>query len=186
MIDHPVPDSAAAAQLAGVLAPDERVVWCGRPDARRTGRVDPRLIGLGVFWTAVSGAAFWGFWRTALSSDFDGLPAPVRAAAVALCALPFAAVAFYALGGHVLLRRRAREHTAFAVTDRRILAARPRLVWFGRPHLRELPRNPPPRIALDEDRHDVGTLRFESPTSADPPVEFRDVRDAAAVAELVR
>lgn len=187
MSDLPPSDPGAARQLAGVLAPDETVLWAGRPDERHFTKPDGRLIGLGVFWTVVAGAAFVGFALTFLSDDYAGIALGARVALLALAAAPFAAVAVYCLGGHVAARHRERERTAYAVTARRVLAQRPAFAGvLGAPALRELPLDRAADPVVEVVRRETGSIEIHDARSVEPPVRFDTVRGAEAVAALVR
>jgi hypothetical protein len=182
----PPTDPTAARDLAGVLAPDETVLWAGRPDERHFTRVDVRLIGLGVFWTAVSGAAFVGFALTFLSEEYAGIALGARIAVLALAAAPFAAVAVYCLGGHVAIRRRTRARTAYAITDRRVVASRPSLGGVaGPPLLREMPHDRAAEPRVEAVHRESGHVDVHDAKGVEAPVQFRCVRGAEAVARLV-
>lgn len=185
--DLPPSDPTAARDLAGVLTPDEAVLWSGRPDERHYTRTDMRLIGLGLFWTVVAGAAFVGFVITLLSDDYDGIAFGVRVAALAMAAAPFVLVAIYCLGGHVILRRRARRNTAYAVTSSRVLSRRPALAGVaGAVTLRELPLDRVADPLVEVVRRETGHVDIHDARSVEPPLRFDTVRGAEGVAQLVR
>jgi hypothetical protein len=185
--DLPPTDPTAARDLAGALAPDESVLWAGRPDERHFTRADGRLIGLGVFWTVVSGAGFVGFALNFLTDEFAGIPLAARVAVLALTALPFAVVAVYCLGGHVMMRRRSRSRTAYAVTDRRVLALRPSLGGIaGPPLLRELPLDRVAEPQVEIVHRESGHVDVLDGRGVEAPVRFDTVRGAEAVAALIR
>ncbi len=182
----PPSDADAARLLAGALTPDENVLWAGRPDVRRTSRVDGRLVGLGLFWTAVAGAGFWGFTTTLLSAEYDGISTAARVVFLSVAAAPFVAVAAYCLGGHVWARRRRRARTAYAITTTRVLAATPALWFLGALRVRELARSSLGEVVVDAGRHDVGDVEFHDAGSASPPIAFQSVRGIEDVAALAR
>ncbi len=182
----PASDATAARAFAAVLEPGEHLLWAGRPDARRTTRVDGRLVGLGVFWTLVAGAGFYGFGTTALGDDFRGMPYALRALLLVVAAAPFVAVAAYCLGGHVVLRRRRRARTAYAVTTTRVLASEPAFGSAGPARLRALARATLGAVQVEPERHGCGTLEFHDARGVEPSVMFRSIADAEAVAALAR
>ena len=187
MSDLPPSDPTAARDLAGVLAPDETVLWSGRPDERHYTRTDMRLIGLGLFWTAVAGAGFVGFAITLLSDDYDGISFGARVAVLAIAAAPFILVAVYCLGGHVLLRRRARVNTAYAVTTSRVLTRRPALAGIAGPVvLRELPLDRLANPLVEVVRHATGSIDIHDVRNIEPPLRLDTVRGAEAIASLLR
>lgn len=187
MSDLPPSDPGAARDLARVLAPDEPVLWAGRPDERHFTKVDGRLVALGVFWTVVAGAGFTGFALTFFSDEYAGLSLAVRVLALALAAAPFAAVSVFCLGGHVALRHRTRARTAYAVTARRVLALRPGFGGvLGAPTLRELALDRTAEPSVETVRRETGTVEIHDASGVEPPVRFDTVRGAEGVAALIR
>ncbi len=185
--DLPPIDPDAARLAASALRPGEEIVWAGRPDERRTARRDPRLVGLGIFWSVLAGAAFYGFAVTLLSDEYGGLPIAVRIVALTVCAAPFLLAAVYMLGGHVSLRRRTRSRTGYVVTADRVLVTSPALGAFGRPRVRELDRDSIGRVDVEEPAcGGVADITVTDATGRHPAVTLQLVRGAEVVAELLR
>jgi len=184
--DLPPSDPTAARDLASSLAPDEHLLWAGRPDERHYVRTDSRLIALGIFWVMVAGAGFYGFTITFLSDDYAGVAFGARVAMLLIAAAPFIAVAVFCLGGHVLVKRSQRLRRAYAVTTRRILAIRPALRLVGPPTLRELPLEALGDVRVEVVRRETGSVEFHDTKSTMDAICFDTVRGAEAIAELAR
>lgn len=182
----PPSDPTAARDLASALAPEEDVLWAGRPDQRHYVRTDYRLVALGVFWVMVAGAGFWGFTVTLLSDEYAGVALAARVVMLLVFAAPFVAVAVFCLGGHVVWKRRQRLRRAYAITTRRIFALRPALRVAGQPQLRQLPLAGVADVRVEAVRGETGTIEFYAADASLDAIRFDTVRGADAVAELAR
>lgn len=193
MREHPVEsgdvDAAAVARLGAVISPHETVEWAACADARAARKPSARLVVLGLFWLAVSGAAFWGFGTTLLDAEYDGLAHGLRLLFLAAAASPFAAVGAFLIYGHVPLRARAAGRTAFALTSRRLLAVSPLMTVLGPARLRELDLARVGHVEVEpydvERPDDFATLEIHDASGVEPPLRLGPVHDAAAVAARI-
>lgn len=170
MTDPSPVDPEAASRLRPWLAPDEELRWAAVPDADRCARLRPRLVVLGVFWSVVAGAGFYGFGATLLSSEYDGLPLAFRAVFLGLGALPFVLVAVVTLYLHVPLARRAARRRAYGVTDERVVAAGPVWGWFGRTRARSLPVARALWEVSQDDPDESADVEVRDARSVEPPL----------------
>ena len=101
--------------FADELVPGERLVWTGRPSARR--RLAPGdwiVIPFSIVWAGF--AVFWEAMAVAAGAPLGFV----------LFGIPFVVVGLYMLVGRFLFRTWVRQRTFFALTDRRALALRVR------------------------------------------------------------
>jgi hypothetical protein len=104
---------------AGLIDPDETILWQGRPDPRpHWAALSPQRMILGVVFTAFS--LFWIAQAAAITrgGGMGGI-----AGLFPLFGLPFLAVGLYQLGGHVLWDAFRRGRTWYTLTDRRAFVA---------------------------------------------------------------
>lgn len=104
------------ASLAGELAPDERLLWAGRPRRGlfffRAG--DVVAIPLSLLWCGIGGLA--GYYMLTSAVRDNGMPWPIPAAFVLMMFL-----GLYMLMGRFFVDSRQRERTVYAVTNKRII-----------------------------------------------------------------
>lgn len=182
----PTTDPEVVRELAPHLAPDERLSWAARPCPVESARVRPRLVLFGAFWLLVSGGAFFGFARTFLGPEFEGVSLPLRVLVVAAAAAPFAAVGLFGIGGHVVLLRRAARRTAHGLTDRRVLSVRPAL-WLAGPDVTAcVPLHGAVSVRVLPVADEVGHLEVVPGSGGDGPIRLGFVPQAARVAQAVR
>jgi len=143
--------------FANRLEKGERIVWSGRPGQGLIFMPDDAfniplyLLFLGAF-----------IYLTVI-----GWPALTLWGVLVIC------VALYWTLGRFLVDARLRRGTYYAITNRRVLFARPspyRSVRWPRPIFREAPLTKYPDISLIEHRGGRGTIRFG------PPIRISDVR----------
>jgi hypothetical protein len=137
----------AAEPFADRLTNGERIVWSGRPGQGLISMPDD------AFNVPIS-LLFLGFF---IYVSVIGWPAFTLFGMLAIC------VALYWTVGRFLIDARIRRRTHYAVTDRRVLIARPspyRSVSWPQPIFREVQLNQRPDISLIEHRGGRGTVRF--------------------------
>ena len=135
----------ADAQLRHLLRPGERILWRGRPVARRfILRGSLLVIPFTFVWFAF--AIFWE--ASALTSRAPGF--------FALWGLPFIAVGAYISVGRFFVAWREAQRTAYVLTDQRILVAGGA---FGT-RIQELALRTLPSPSLDQGTDGVGTITF--------------------------
>lgn len=103
----------------GPLEKGERVLWIGRPDARRLFLKSDWLL---LPWTVLT-LAFAALWELELLRT-TGLHDPQAGPLGHLApfvAVPFILFGLYAIGPRLYIRRHVRRHTAYGVTSKRIV-----------------------------------------------------------------
>lgn len=99
--------------LTAELVPGERVLWEGRPDARRW--LSPQD------WYLVPFSLMWGgfaiFWEASVLAS----PSARSSVIFPLWGVPFVLIGLYLIVGRFFVRHRIREATSYAVTDRRVI-----------------------------------------------------------------
>jgi hypothetical protein len=174
------------AELAGLLARGERVLWTGEPPKGLMLRPsDAFLIPFSLLW-----GGFAIFWETMAINS--GAPFFFR-----LWGAPFVLVGLYLIFGRFLADARIRARTSYAVTSQRVLIASG---LFQR-DLKSLELRTLPQINFSMGRDNQGTLAFGS--SQQPlmafsgfqpwqgggramPPQFESIPDAAKVMALIR
>lgn len=178
------PSAAPVESLSPWTEPGEHAVWAGRPSAEALGRVRPRLILFGVFWTVVSGSGFYGFAATWFSDEFAGLGLGMRVAILAVGAAPFVLVALWTLGLHAPLAALKARSTLYGVTDRRVLVVRPFPWPWSRGRCRSLALD---RAEFTVDHHDVtgAGIEVHDRRQIEPPLDFAALVDAEHWAQVL-
>jgi hypothetical protein len=172
--------------FADRLTNGERIVWCGRPgqglifmpDDAFNIPVSLLLLGFFIYITVIGWPAFTSY------------------GVLVIC------VALYWTVGRFLIDARIRHGTHYALTDRRVLIARPSpysSVRWPRPIFREVHLGPQLDISLIEHRAGRGTVRFGAPIrildaqyrytwipSLDPRLQLLAIDDARHVFDLIR
>jgi hypothetical protein len=131
--------------FAGRLLGDERVLWSGRPaQGIRLTPADALLIPFSIVW-----CGFVAFWEATVIA----VNAPLL---FKLWGVPFILVGLYLLAGRFFIDAWLRDHTRYAVTNRRILITR-----SGRfAALVALDRDKLPMMEVQERRDGNGTITF--------------------------
>ena len=156
-------DAEARQGLQRVLAPDEHLLWAGRPvQGLRMQFTDVFVVPLSLAWTA--GVVFSE--ATVLRS---GMPA-----AFALFGAPFVLAGVFLLVGRFFWDAHLRARTSYGVTDQRVLLVHGESVT-------SLPLRTLPPVTVRRATVTFGTAAGRAPAPA-----FDHVPDAASVAELIR
>lgn len=177
--------------LRAELAPGERVLWEGRPDAHRWLFVQD--------WYLVPFSLMWGgfsiFWEaSALSS-----PSSRSTVIFPLWGVPFVLIGLYLMVGRFFARHRIRKATSYAVTDQRVIEIGRSLFGGQRVNSVWLASYPPVEKRVGNDGRGtvwIGQFPVGRSFALDPSwpgwsrvtangVVLADIPDAARVAALV-
>jgi uncharacterized membrane protein len=187
---HSPLEPGAYEALNAQLSPGEHVVWIGKPDPRRhLSPADKFLLPIALLWVA--------FGMIGIIGSVSSAHVHSRGGAI-VTAVWFAVIGVYAGFVRFVVKARRKRRTLYAITDRRVmtLVRRRGGDYVNNGYLKSLP-------GVNERlrRDGSGSLIFGNPSFRDGlyansgigsswlgagPLAFYDIRDAAAVARLVR
>jgi hypothetical protein len=145
---------AAGSAVRRWLAPDERLLWEGKPDVRAYSmRGAWYLIPFSVMWAGF--ALFWEYNVITGNAPFF----------FSLWGIPFVLLGLYLVFGRIWVARREARNTSYAITDRRVLIAS----GAFRPSFTALELRTLPGAQLDEDRNGRGSITFGTITGFQAP-----------------
>lgn len=173
----------------GLLAPDEAILWQGRPSAalhwrdaiRASGAFGLLFSAFAVFWIVMAASLIGG------AGDGPGFPFSM----FPLLGVPFLLVGLYMSVGHVIVDAHIRAHTWYTLTDRTAFVATEllgqkslkRYPVFAMPFL-DLEMGPQP--GLGSVLFSDGAARGERPQGHARRIGFCHIAEAHAVYALLR